>query len=261
MPAGPQPADDRVYRVVVVIFKTLFRLLGIRFDLRGVERIPATGAAVLAGNHISFLDFAFLGLAADHRHRLVRFMARHGVFRVRLLGRLLTAMGHIPVDRAAGSGAARLALTRLAAGELVGVFPEGTISRSWMLKHFHPGAVALAVTRGVPIIPVITWGGHRLITVDGHRSLRRRMPVSIWVGEPITPDPGWVVRGRERAALIEELTTGLRERMAELLDRAQREYPEQPRNPAQSWWLPRHLGGTAPDPVQAAVLDAARMLD
>lgn len=261
MPAGSQHADDRVYRVVVGIFKTLFRLLDIRFDLRDADRIPATGPAVLAGNHISFLDFGFVGLAADHRHRLVRFMARQGVFRVRLLGRLLTAMGHIPVDRAAGSGAARLALSRLAAGELVGVFPEGTISRSWTLKEFHPGAVALAVTRGVPIIPVIIWGGHRLITVDGHRSLRRRIPVSVWVGEPIAPDPGWAARGRARVVLIEELVIRLRAEMTELLDRAQREYPEQPRNPAESWWLPRHLGGTAPDPVQAAVLDAARMLD
>ena len=260
MPAKPQCSDDRVYRAVVVAFRSVFRLLAIRFDLRGVDRIPATGGAVLAANHIGLLDFGFVGLAADRRHRLVRFMARQGVFRVRLLGRLLTAMGHIPVDRAAGSGAARLALTRLAAGELVGVFPEGTISRSWTLKEFHPGAVALAVASGVPIIPVVSWGGHRLLTVDGRRSLRRRMPVSIWVGEPIGVRPGWAVRGRARTELIDTLTRQLRNEMAELLERAQREYPELPR-PADRWWQPRHLGGTAPDPAQAAVLDAARMLD
>ena len=261
MPAGPQRSDDRVYRVVVVIFRAVFRLLAIRFDLRDADRIPATGAAVLAGNHVSFLDFGFVGLAADHRHRLVRFLARQGVFRARVVGRLLMAMGHIPVDRAAGSSAARLALTKLRAGELVGVFPEGTISRSWTLKQFHPGAVAMAVAAGVPIIPIITWGGHRLITVDGRRSFRRRMPVSIWVGEPIGPEAGWAVRGRERTELIEALLARLRERMGELLDRAQREYPDRPREPADRWWLPRHLGGTAPDPVQAAVLDADRMLD
>ena len=243
---------DKVYRGVVGIARGFFRLLDIRFDIRGSEHLPATGPAVIASNHISYLDFAFVGLIALQRRRMVRFLAKGSVFHLPLIGPLMKAMGHIPVNRASGGGAGayRHAERALQSDQLVGVFPEATISRAWMLKPFKVGAAALAVEQRVPLVPIVTWGGHRLVTVDRRYHLRRHMPVTIAVGEPILPDP---------ADTVPQINARLQQRMAELLDTVQRDYPDRPANLRDRWWLPRHLGGSAPDPVQAAVIDAARI--
>ena len=73
--------SDPVYRPVIRTALTLFRVLGFRFDLRGIDNVPATGGAVLASNHVSYFDFMFVGLTAHRRgRRLVRFMAKQAVF-------------------------------------------------------------------------------------------------------------------------------------------------------------------------------------
>lgn len=240
------PGSDRTYRVVIRIFGTLFRLMGYRFDVRGVDNLPAEGAGVIAANHIGFLDFTFIGYAARRRKRLVRFMAKRSTFESHASGWFMRRMRHIPVDRRAGFRAYRRGLQELDRGQLVGVFPEATISRSWLLKPFKRGAAGLSISRQVPLIPVIVWGGHRIYTVDGHRSLRRRMPITIIVGEAMHP-------GVDET--VDELSMRLRERMETLLDEAIESYPGAPRNEDDRWWLPYDRGGTAPDPETAAVLD------
>jgi 1-acyl-sn-glycerol-3-phosphate acyltransferase len=240
------PVSDRAYAVVIRIVGTLFRLMGYRFDVRGVEHLPAEGPGVIAANHIGFLDFTFIGYAARSRRRHVRFMAKRSVFELPAVGRLMRAMHHIPVDRRSGSRAYRQGLRLLDAGQLVGVFPEATISRSWLLKPFKRGAAGLAVNRRVPLVPVVVWGGHRIYTVDGHRSLRRRMPVTIIVGEALTPLDG---------ESVDELSLRLRLAMDVLLAEAIDTYPAMPQNDEDRWWLPYDRGGSAPDPETAAVLD------
>lgn len=239
---------DLTYRVVVRVFGLAFRLMGYRFDVRGVEHLPTTGPAVVAGNHIGFLDFTFIGYAARARNRRIRFMAKRSVFELPVVGRLMRAMRHIPVDRRSGARAYRQALRLLDDGQVVGVFPEATISRSWLLKPFKPGAAGLAASRRVPLVPVIVWGGHRIHTVDGHRSLRRRMPITIVLGEPLQPMAG------ER---VDELSLRLHAVMDALLAEAIDTYPAVPRDDEDRWWLPADRGGSAPDPETAAVLDRA----
>lgn len=240
------PGSDLTYRVVVRIFGVVYRLMGYRFDVRGIEHIPADGPGVIAGNHIGFLDFTFVGYAARPRRRRIRFMAKRSVFELPVVGRLMRAMHHIPVDRKSGARAYRQALRLLDDDQLVGVFPEATISRSWLLKPFKRGAAGLAVNRQAPLIPVIVWGGHRIYTVDGHRSLRRRMPVTIMVGEPLQPGEGEPVDG-----LLLRLRVAMDALLAEAID----SYPAMPRNDQDRWWLPYDRGGSAPDPETAAVLD------
>lgn len=240
------PASDRTYRVVNRIFAMLFTAMGYRFDVRGAEHIPATGAGVIAGNHIGFLDFTFIGYAARDRDRLVRFMAKRSVFESRVAGWFMRKMRHIPVDRREGWRAYRQGLRLIDEGQLVGVFPEATISRSWLLKPFKRGAAGLAVSRQVPLVPVVVWGGHRILTVDGHRSLRRRMPVTVSVGEALIP-------GEDES--IDELSARLHLAMEALLDAAIDTYPHRPRNDGDRWWMPYDRGGTAPDPKTAAILD------
>ncbi|HEY6798372.1 MAG TPA: lysophospholipid acyltransferase family protein, partial [Kineosporiaceae bacterium] len=155
---------DRVYPAVILGFRMVFRALGLRITVEGAEHVPSEGGAVLASNHVGYLDFTFVGWGARPRGRLVRFMAKESVFRHRVSGPLMRGMHHIPVDRAAGSQAFRDALAMLKAGEAVGIFPEATISRSFMLKDFRPGAVRLAQAAGVPLIPTIVWGSQRIYT-------------------------------------------------------------------------------------------------
>src|SRR3954465_10485173 len=240
---GPSPDPrDRPYRLIIRICLVVFRLFRFRFDVRGSEHVPATGGAIICSNHVSYFDFTFLGLGALPQHRLVRFMAKASVFGHWFAGPFMRAMQHIPVDRKAGTAAFEAAVRALKDGEVVGVFPEATISTSFTVKDLKAGAARMAVQSGVPIIPAAVWGGHRVAT-KGKVQLRRGVAVTVILGEPIVAEPG------EKAQSILRRT---RAAMESLLDEAQRTYPDQPAGPEDRWWLPAHLGGTPPTPEPSA---------
>jgi len=153
-------------------------------------------------------------------------------------------MHHIPVDRAAGAAAYRHAVEGLRAGELVGVFPESTISRSFVPRPLKSGAARMAQEAEVPLIPVVVWGGQRVWTVGRRPVWRRRVPVSIWVDEPMTRIEG------ETAA---ELTERLAQRLRALVDEVLVSYPVP--SGGDLWWLPAHVGGSAPTPADAAAAE------
>jgi 1-acyl-sn-glycerol-3-phosphate acyltransferase len=238
-----------VYRPVIAAALASFRALDLRIDIQGADHVPRRGGAVLVSNHISYLDFIFAGLAARPAKRLVRFMAKEAVFRHRISGPLMRGMRHIPVDRGDGHEAYRAAVQALREGEVVGVFPEATISQSFTLKAFKTGAARMAAEAGVPLVPVALWGTQRLWTKGRPRTLtRRHTPISIRVGEPIELGPG------DKPVAV---TRRLKESMGRLLDRAQRDYPDVPTGPDDEWWLPAHLGGSAPTPEQLAANEVA----
>ncbi|SCX54797.1 1-acyl-sn-glycerol-3-phosphate acyltransferases [Klenkia marina] len=246
---GPAPdRRDRPYRLVIRVFLVVLKAFGFRFDVRGSEHLPRHGGAVVASNHVSYFDFTYLELGAVPQHRLVRFMAKASVFDHRLAGPVMRAMQHIPVDRTAGLAAFDEAVRALQDGQLVGVFPEATISSSFTVQELKAGAARMAVLAGVPIVPAAVWGGHRVATKNRRVTLRRGVPVTVLFGEPVVPEPGEKTQSvlrRTRAA------------MAELLDQAQRDYPDAPAGDDDRWWLPAHLGGTAPTPERARDIDRA----
>jgi len=241
------PRRDRPYRFVIRVALVVFRLFGFRFDVRGSEHVPASGGAIICSNHVSFFDFTFLGLGALPQHRLVRFMAKSSVFDHPFAGPFMRAMRHIPVDRKAGAAAFESAVRALKDGELVGVFPEATISSSFTVKDLKAGAARMAVDAGVPVIPAAVWGGHRIATKNHKVVLRRGVPVTVILGEPLVAEPGEKTQSLLRRTKVA---------MELLLDEAQRSYPDQPAGPDDRWWLPAHLGGTAPTPEIAAAEDA-----
>ncbi|HET6855880.1 MAG TPA: lysophospholipid acyltransferase family protein [Streptomyces sp.] len=233
---------ELVYRPVIGAARTLFKALDLKIDTQGSENVPRTGGAVLVSNHISYLDFIFSGLGTLPQKRLVRFMAKDSVFRHKISGPLMRGMKHIPVDRNKGEAAYAHALDALRSGEIIGVFPEATISESFTLKSFKSGAARLAQEAGVPLIPMALWGTQRLWTKGKPRNFgRNHIPVTIRVGEPMEAPAD------EFAGAI---TRRLRERVQELLEAAQRAYPVRPKNAEDTWWVPAHLGGTAPLPGQ-----------
>jgi 1-acyl-sn-glycerol-3-phosphate acyltransferase len=238
--------SEIVYPPVIAAARTMFRVLGLRFRLDGTEQVPRTGGAVLVSNHVSYLDFIFAGFGALPSKRFVRFMAKKEVFDHKISGPLMRGMHHIPVDRAAGAASYRAALKALKDGEVVGVFAEATISRSFTIKDIKSGAIRMAAAAGVPMIPMAVWGGQRLWTKGRPRRIfQRKVPIMILVGEPMHP---------KRGDDFEQVARELRARMSELLERAQREYPEVPAAD-ETWWQPAYLGGSAPTPEEAAELD------
>lgn len=223
-----------VYRPVIVFAKTFFRGLGVRMDVRGAANLPRVGPGILAINHTSYLDFAFAGIPADmNGRRLVRFMAKESVFRHPIAGPLMRGMKHIPVDREHGAEAYDQAIDYLKHGELVGVFPEATMSRSFEIKGCKTGAVRMALETGAPIIPVIVFGGQRILYYR-HKDFSRGHDVSITVGEQ------WHPQGDEHVE-----TDELRRRMQVLLDETLAKYPL-PADLSDAWWLPQRFGGSAP---------------
>jgi 1-acyl-sn-glycerol-3-phosphate acyltransferase len=229
---------DLVYPPVIVLIKGVWKYLGFKFDFQGQENIPLKGGAILAINHTSYLDFALAGTAALPTKRYVRFMAKKEIFDNKIAGPLMRGMHHINVDRSNGSASFVAALRALKSKEIIGIFPEGTISTSFEIKGLKSGAVRLAIGADVPIIPTIVWGGQRVYTKGVKPSFKRsHIPISVAFGEPIT---------YSRDTDIEIAEAHLRKVMIELLHKVQESYPD---SHVGQRWAPVRLGGTAPAPL------------
>jgi 1-acyl-sn-glycerol-3-phosphate acyltransferase len=166
---------------------------------------------------------------------------------VKIVNFLIKHSGTIPVDRDAGGGAYAVAVQRLRAGEIVGVYPEATISRSFELKEFKTGAARMAREAEVPIVPLIVWGSQRMWTKDHPRNLgRKKIPITVAAGAPLYA-----------AESIDETNAAMREAMNTLLLQVQQEYPR----PEGAYWVPRRLGGSAPTMDEAKVLEEAELAE
>ncbi len=229
---------DLVYPPVIVLVKSFWKYLGFNFDFQGQDNVPREGGAILAINHTSYLDFALAGTAALPAKRYVRFMAKKELFDNKVAGPLLRGMHHINVDRSNGSASFVAALRALKSGEIIGIFPEGTISTSFEIKGLKSGAVRLAIGAGVPVIPTIVWGGQRVYTKGVKPSFKRsKFPVSVSFGDPIT---------YSRDTDVEVAEVHLREVMIQMLRDVQEKYPD---SHVGQRWAPVRLGGTAPAPL------------
>ncbi|OBG04863.1 lysophospholipid acyltransferase family protein [Mycolicibacter sinensis] len=220
------------FRTLEIVIPALVKANGPHVTFEGLENIPERGGAVLALNHTSYLDWYPASLAALRRRRRLRFMIKAEMTEVPVIRYVIKHIKLIPVDRSAGAGAYDVAVQRLREGELVGLHPEATISRSFELREFKTGAARMAHAAGVPIIPVIVWGMQRVWTKDHPKQLwRNHVPVLAKIGRPMAASGD-----------VEATTAALRDTMAVMLDQAQREYP----HPAGAYWVPRRLGGGAP---------------
>lgn len=229
---------DLVYPPVISLVKGFWRYLGFQFNFQGEENIPRKGGAILAINHVSYLDFAIAGTAALPVKRYVRFMAKKELFDNKIAGPLLRGMHHINVDRSNGAASFVTALRALKSGEIIGIFPEGTISTSFEIKGLKTGAIRLAADAGVPIIPTIVWGGQRVYTKGVKPDFKRgKTPVTVLFGEAINYSPDVV---------IDTAVAELRGVMTDMLHTVQENYPD---SHVGQRWAPARLGGTAPAPL------------
>jgi 1-acyl-sn-glycerol-3-phosphate acyltransferase len=173
-------------RVLLTFLEALFRVLFL-YDCDGDANVPATGPAVVAANHPSYLDPALLSLRLP---RPIRFMAWDALFRVPLLGAVIRAMGAFPVDirRGQGRAAYEKAKELIEAGELVGLFPEGRRSMTgWMEPALREGAARLAWETGAPLVPATIAGAYR--AWPHFRLLPHPARIKVRFHEPIDPRP------------------------------------------------------------------------
>ena len=238
------------YRTIIGLGKTWFKAMDFQWRFTGSENIPSEGGAVLAINHISYVDFLMAGYGALPSGRLTRFMAKRETFDHKVSGPIMRNCKHISVDRADGQASYDEAVRYLRNGEVVGVFPEATISRSFEIKELKTGAVRMAADADVPLVPLILWGTQRLMTKDHPRDFGRHKTITVTIGEPISP----------QGATAVEKTAELRAAMAAMLDKAIAEYPAEEQPPG-SWWLPARYGGSAPTPEEAKRLDEQELAE
>lgn len=237
---------EPVYATLTGLVRAITAVQGLRITYRGTENIPRTGGVVLAVNHTGYLDFMQVGLVARQGKRRVRYMMKKELERNPVVGFLMRHCKAIGVDREAGAESYAAAVQSLRAGELVCVYPEATISRSFELKRFKSGAARMALEANVPILPVAIWGSQRIMTKDIPKALgRHRFPIHIAVGELVRPH-----------GTADELTAELRTALVDALAVAQQGYER----PPGARWLPASLGGTAPTREEAAVIEEAEAL-
>ena len=220
------------FRLAEIVVPAVAAMNGTKLNFEGLENIPARGGGLIALNHTSYLDWVGASVAALERKRRLRFMIKAEMADVKAVNYVIKHCQLIPVDRRMGQDAYAVAVQRLREGELVGVHPEATISRSYELREFKTGAARMALQAQVPIIPMVVWGAHRIWPKDHpKRLLRNKIPVTVAAGPPLPPQ-----------GTAEQLNVALRQAINAILYRVQEEYP----HPEGEFWVPRRLGGSAP---------------
>jgi 1-acyl-sn-glycerol-3-phosphate acyltransferase len=187
-----------------------------RPQVTGMEHIPLTGGAILASNHLSIVDSIFLPLMLD---RPLTFAAKSEYFTgktvsQRLTGAYLRATNQLSVDRASSRAAQDMldaALALLRSGRLFGIYPEGTRSPDGRLYRGRTGVGWLALTSGLPVIPVAMMGTDRILPPG--RKVPRVHPVSIRIGKPLTFEAyqGQGVRAKARRAVTDEVIQAIQD--------------------------------------------------
>ena len=216
------PRANSAYRTVARVVRPFLRAVT-RRDWRGAEHLPAGGGYILVVNHVTNLDpLTFAHFVYDNG-LVPKVLAKESLFRVPVVGRALRATGQIPVARGtvtAGSSLAAAARA-LADGEVVAIFPEGTLTRDpdlWPMVG-KTGAARLALTTGAPVIPVAQWGAHRVL--GRYSKVLKPFPrkvVTVVAGPPV--DLSDLVTGGATpdAAALREATTRIMAAITAMLE-------------------------------------------
>ena len=248
----------------VIILWPLLRLL-MRNKWQGKENFPKSGGVILAPNHLSYADWPTVALFTySYGHRYPVFMIKSPVFEVKFIGHLLYKVGQLPVYR--GRGDAGLVLKQaeqaLAAGACVVVYPEGTASRDpglWPMVG-KTGAARLALSTGVPVIPVAHWGAQDILPYGTKRvRLFPRKTVRMAAGPPV--DLSRYAGQRPTASTLRAATVDIMADITALLAKIRQETPPAvPFDPAAAGSLPSGSrtdgGSTAPSGTSAASADS-----
>lgn len=201
--------------------------LWFNWRLEGLEKIPAEGPVIVAGNHLSYVDPLAHGYFVVKAGRRPRFLAKQELFDAPFVGTVLRGARQISVERGTGDRSpledAGRAVER---GEVVVIYPEGTTTTT--REDFSPGrgktgAVRLSLATGVPILPVATWGGQFVWRRSGRQSLTFGRPIWVVAGEPF--DPSERLDGEPDGRRLRTLTDDLMGELDKLVVDLRARYP------------------------------------
>ena len=214
-----------------------------------LERLPRRGPFVLAANHYTNLDVLFMVKVIWRIGRLPRFLAKASIWKVPVVGKIMTDSQQIKVEReSTGAGSIRAAEQIIADGSAVVVYPEGTLTRQpdlWPMRG-KTGAARIALEAGVPVFPVAHWGIQEIMPRYGKiRLFRKRRPVSILVGEPVDLDQ-WRGKTLDQKTLT-EATEAIMSAITSLLEELRGEPA-----PTERWDPAKHGQSEHGKPVKAA---------
>lgn len=211
-----KPWERALYAIVRGILAAVTHLFW-RARVEGADKLPKTGSFVLAPVHRSNVDFA---LVSTLTRRKMRYMGKHTLWKVKPLGKVISALGAFPVVRGtADRDALKACIQIVQGGEPLVIFPEGTRQSGDEVQPLFEGAAYIAARTGVPIIPVGI-GGSAKVMPKGSKMIRPAR-VALVVGDPIHPDlvPEG---GRAPRRAVHELTERLGKDLQPLFDHANR---------------------------------------
>ena len=208
------------FRFGAAILRPILNLI-VKKDWRGGEKLPQCGAAIVVCNHLSYLDPLTFTHFLYNNGRAPRYLGKESVFRIPIVGTVIRGAGQIPVSRESKDAVKGLehAIAVLKAGHLLGVYPEGTLTRDenlWPMKA-KTGVARLALLTGAPIYPCASWGPEKVIPPYGKKvKLFPRTKVSVLMGDPVDLSR-WHGKADDPIA-IEEAADHIMDRITSLLE-------------------------------------------
>ena len=190
-------------------------------DWKGAENIPKSGPVIVASNHLSYLDVLVFAHFLYKNGRAPRFLGKASVFKVPILGKIILAAGQVPVEResAVAGKAIDHAKAILEAGHMLGVYPEGTLTRDpnlWPMVA-KTGLARLAIITRAPVIPIAQWGSQKVVpTYSKKVHLFPRSKITIRAGKPVDLSQ-WYGKEEDPKALV-EATAKVMEEITKLLE-------------------------------------------
>lgn len=188
-PSGNPLGTNRAFRFGALLVIPILKLLTKR-SWNGIENLPKSGPVIVISNHLSYLDALVMAHFLYANGRAVRFLGKDSVFKIPVIGKIISSAGQIPVARESdrASHALDSALDLLKAGHCVGIYPEGTLTRDQNLWPMvaKTGIARLAILSKVLVIPVAQWGDQNLLAPYS-KKLRfwRRTKVTFLAGPPL----------------------------------------------------------------------------
>ena len=219
-PQGKPLGTNPWFRFGAAVLRPILNLI-IKKDWRGSEKLPQSGAAIVVCNHLSYVDPLTFTHFLYNNGRAPRYLGKESVFRVPIIGTVIKGAGQIPVSRESKDAVKGLehAIAVLKAGHLLGVYPEGTLTRDenlWPMRA-KTGVARLALITGAPVYPCASWGPEKVLPPYSKKlHIFPRTKVSVLMGDPVDLSR-WQGK-HEGPKAIEEAAEHIMDRITSLLE-------------------------------------------
>jgi 1-acyl-sn-glycerol-3-phosphate acyltransferase len=205
-PSGYPLGTNKTFKYAAAILIPILNVLTKR-EWRGAENLPKSGPVIVISNHLSYVDALVFAHFLYGNGRAVRYLGKDSVFKIPILGKIITSSGQIPVARESDKASHALdsALGLLRAGHCVGIYPEGTLTRDpklWPMVA-KTGIARLAIISKAPVIPIAQWGDQNLLAPYSKKVVLWRRTKIRYLAGPALDFSKWYGKEEDQAALVE----------------------------------------------------------